>query len=149
MLEIDTVLFEENICLDLKAHTKDEAIREMTHILYENKVIEDQEIFIQEIYKRESEGVTGIGNGIAIPHGRSDTVKKSVIAIGRSKNDLKWESFDEIPVTCLIMFAIRDVDISQHILLLSRVAELLLDDDVIDILHHGKNANEIMKLFRR
>ena len=150
MLDIKEVLFDENVCLNLKATTKDEAISEMTKMLYRNQVIEDQKTFIKEIYERESEGITGIGDGIAIPHGRSKTVKKNVIAVGRTKTGiLDWESFDDKPIDCIIMFAIRDVDMSQHIMLLSHVAELLLDKDVIEVLHTAQTSSEIVNVLRK
>ena len=104
----------------------------------------------KEIYERESEGITGIGDGIAIPHGRSKTVKKNVIAVGRTKTGiLDWESFDDKPIDCIIMFAIRDVDMSQHIMLLSHVAELLLDKDVIEVLHTAQTSSEIVNVLRK
>lgn len=150
MLDIKEVLFDENVCLNLKATTKDEAISEMTKMLYRNQVIEDQKTFIKEIYERESEGITGIGDGIAIPHGRSKTVKKTVIAVGRSNEGIRdWETFDNKPVKCIIMFAIRDVDMSQHIMLLSHVAELLLDEDVIQVLHTAQTSSEIVNVLRK
>ncbi len=150
MLDIKEVLFDENVCLNLNATTKDEVISEMTEMLYRNQVIEDQKTFIKEIYDRESEGITGIGDGIAIPHGRSKTVKKTVIAVGRADEGISdWETFDNIPVKCIIMFAIRDVDMSQHIMLLSHVAELLLDEDVIQVLHTAKTSKEIVNVLRK
>lgn len=150
MLDIKKVLFRENVCLDLKARTKDEVIREMVQMLYDNKVIENKEEFIEEIYQRESEGITGIEEGIAIPHGKSKTVNKSVIAVGRTKVDIEdWESFDEKPIRCIIMFAIRDVDVSEHIMLLSQVSEKLLDKDVIKVMHTAQTADEITDVLMR
>lgn len=105
--------------------------------------------FIDELVHREAEGVTGIGEGIAIPHGRSAVVNRSVIAIGRTRADVSWETFDDKPVRCIIMFAIRDVDMSQHIMLLSHVAQLLLDKDVIDTLHHAHTVEEIVTVLRK
>ncbi|MBQ7888996.1 MAG: PTS sugar transporter subunit IIA [Erysipelotrichaceae bacterium] len=149
MLEIQDVLFEENVCLNLTAKTKDEVICELTELLYLNDVISDKEEFKKEIYHREEEGITGIGDGIAIPHGRTPVVKKSVIAIGRTQSDIDWKSFDDKPVRVIIMFAIRDVDISQHIMLLSRVAEMLLDKEVIDVLHSAETIDEIIQVLKQ
>ena len=105
--------------------------------------------YFDELVHREAEGVTGIGEGIAIPHGRSAVVNRSVIAIGRTRTDVSWETFDDKPVRCIIMFAIRDVDMSQHIMLLSHVAQLLLDKDVIDTLHHARTVEEIVNILRK
>ena len=149
MLDIREVLLEENVNLDLKAGTKEEVFTQMTRMLYENGVIREEQPFIDELVHREAEGVTGIGEGIAIPHGRSAVVNRSVIAIGRTRTDVSWETFDDKPVRCIIMFAIRDVDMSQHIMLLSHVAQLLLDNDVIDTLHHARTVEEIVNILRK
>ena len=149
MLDIREVLLEENVNLDLKAGTKEEVFTQMTRMLYENGVIREEQPFIDELVHREAEGVTGIGEGIAIPHGRSAVVNRSVIAIGRTRTDVSWETFDDKPVRCIIMFAIRDVDMSQHIMLLSHVAQLLLDKDVIDTLHHAQTVEEIVNILRK
>ena len=149
MLDIREVLLEENVNLDLNAGTKEEVFTQMTRMLYENGVIREEQPFIDELVHREAEGVTGIGEGIAIPHGRSAVVNRSVIAIGRTRTDVSWETFDDKPVRCIIMFAIRDVDMSQHIMLLSHVAQLLLDKDVIDTLHHAQTVEEIVNILRK
>ena len=149
MLDIREVLLEENVNLDLNAGTKEEVFTQMTRMLYENGVIREEQPFIDELVHREAEGVTGIGDGIAIPHGRSAVVNRSVIAIGRTRTDVSWETFDDKPVRCIIMFAIRDVDMSQHIMLLSHVAQLLLDKDVIDTLHHTRTVEEIVNILRK
>ena len=149
MLDIREVLMEENVNLELEARTKEEVFTQMTRMLYENGVIREEQPFIDELVHREAEGVTGIGEGIAIPHGRSAVVNRSVIAIGRTRADVSWETFDDKPVRCIIMFAIRDVDMSQHIMLLSHVAQLLLDKDVIDTLHHAHTVEEIVTVLRK
>lgn len=149
MLDIKEVLLEENVCLNLKASTKDEAIEEMCDMLSQNGCISDKGAFMKEIYNREAEGLTGIGDGIAIPHGRNQCVQRTVIAFGRTKADIDWGSYDEQPVHCIIMFAVRDVDMSQHIILLSHVAQLLLDKDVIEMLETASNAEEVVNILRK
>lgn len=149
MNDIRSVLFAKNINLELKASTKRGIVEEMVQMLYQNGHISDQEVFVDEILFRETEGITGIGNGIAIPHGRSEVVKDSVIAIGRTDKVIDWETFDDVPVQCIIMFAVRNLDMSKHIILLSQAAQLLLDEDVIDILLHSNSKNEIMNVFHK
>ena len=149
MLDIREVLLEENVNLELEARTKEEVFTQMTRMLYENGAIREEQPIIDELVHRDSEGVTGNGDGIAIPHGRSAVVNRSVIAIGRTRADVSWETFDDKPVRCIIMFAIRDVDMSQHIMLLSHVAQLLLDKDVIDTLHHAHTVEEIVTVLRK
>ena len=63
--------------------------------------------FIKALYLREEEGITGIGEGIAIPHGKSSVVAKTAIAIGRNLDGIEWETFDDKPVRVVIMLADR------------------------------------------
>ena len=148
-IDINSVLSIENINLDIEAKTKDEAIKEMVSMLYKNGYISDEKAFLRDVYLREKEGITGIGKSVAIPHGRSKAVKKTTIAIGRSNNDISWETFDDKPVRCIIMFAVRDVDISEHLILLSHVAKLLCDDDIVKVLLNTTNKEEIINIFRK
>lgn len=145
-MNIRSVLSQENVKLELQGRTKDEVLREMSEMLYQNGCITDQEAFVKELYLREEEGITGIGEGIAIPHGKSPIVTKTVVAVGRNLEGIEWETFDDKPVRVVIMFAVRDVDVSQHVMLLSRVAELLCDKEVTNALLEAKTVEEIIKI---
>ena len=68
----------------MKARNKEEAIRELTEILYKEGKIFDKELFVKDVYLREAEGQTGLGNHIAIPHGKSDAVQVTSIIFGRT-----------------------------------------------------------------
>lgn len=148
-MNIRSVLSPENVKLELHGRTKDEVLQEMTELLFQNGCVTDREAFIKALYLREEEGITGIGEGIAIPHGKSSVVAKTAIAIGRNLDGIEWETFDDKPVRVVIMFAVRDVDMSQHIMLLSRVAELLCDGDVTAALFETKDTGEIIQILGR
>lgn len=131
-MKICDVLQEENVILNLKGFNKESIINELTDSLYAAHVITDVDVFKKDIYKREEEGITAIGKGIAIPHGRSDSVIKTSIAIGRTEEPVKWGDGCEELVQIVIMFAVRNTDMSQHIALLSKVATLLCDDSIVN-----------------
>ena len=78
-MNIEEVLSENLIVLNMKARNKEEAIRELTEILYKEGKIFDKELFVKDVYLREAEGQTGLGNHIAIPHGKSDAVQVTSI----------------------------------------------------------------------
>jgi PTS system fructose-specific IIA component len=146
-MQIDHILNENLIDLDMKVTTKDEVIRELTNKLYkEGKVIEE-EAFIKDVYLREAEGKTGIGGHIAIPHGKSDAVGLTSIAVGRTKNKLKWETPDDLPVHFIILFAVRNVDkTTVHLKLLSQVATALADDETLQNLLTTQDKKEVIRL---
>lgn len=145
-MEIATVLASENIKLELKGSTKQAVLREMSELLFQNGHITDVDGFVDELNLREEEGITGIGEGIAIPHGKSPLVKKTVIVVGRNLSGIEWETFDDKPVRIVIMFAVRDVDESKHIMLLSRVAELLCDKEITKALLEASDEESIINI---
>lgn len=146
-MNIEEVLSENLIVLNMKARNKEEAIRELTEILYKEGKIFDKELFVKDVYLREAEGQTGLGNHIAIPHGKSDTVQVTSIIFGRTINDLIWESPDDKPVHVVILFAVRNVDkTTVHLKLLSQVAMALADDETLEKLLTTQDKKEIIRL---
>lgn len=146
-IEMDKVLSESCIDLSMDAKSKDEAILKLVEMLYEEGKISSIDGFLKDIYKREEAGATGIGEGIAIPHGKSSYVEKTSIAIGRITNYIPWESLDDKPVRVIILFAVRDIDKSKHVKLLSNVAIMLCREEVIDRLFTTNDRREVIDLF--
>lgn len=146
--EIDCVMNSSRINLDLKAKNKDEVFKEMSEMFFEDGCINNIDEFIKDLYIREEEGMTGVGDGIAIPHGKSDSVVHTSIAIGRANHDIEWNTMDEKPVRVVIMFAVRSVDKTKHVILLSQVAQALCDENVIEKLMTVKTKEEVIDLFK-
>ena len=148
-LSIRSVLNEQRIGLHLKGQTKDEVLDEMVDLLFKDSVLSSKEQFLKDVYYREGEGITGIGDGIAIPHGKSDSVLHTAVAIGRSDHDLEWRSIDDKPVRLIIMLAIKSVDKTVHMKLLSNVATSLCQRDVIEQIFVSEDKQEIIELFEQ
>ena len=147
-MDLAKVIKKETIKLDMEATTKEEALKELVELLYENNKISDKEAFLEDVYYRESLGTTGIGNYIAIPHGKSKFVNKTSLALGRTKQDIEWETLDGLPVRFIILFAVTDEDkTSVHIRLLAKVASTLGDDDACAKLLVAKTNEEILNIF--
>jgi PTS system, fructose subfamily, IIA component len=146
-MEIGQILNEDLIDLDLQAVTKAEAIQELTELLSQKGNVTNANVFIEDVYKREAEGQTGLGGGIAIPHGKSDVVKATSIAVGRTKYGLEWESLDDKPVHVIILFAVRNIDkTTVHLKLLSQVAVALADDETLAKLLVTNDKAEVIRL---
>ena len=96
---IANVIDEKLIALDLDVHTKEEMLNRLTDLFEEQGKLNDREGFFKDVMWREGEGQTGIGMGVAIPHGKSKGVNTTALAIGTTKNPLEWESLDDEPVT--------------------------------------------------
>lgn len=146
-VDITRIINPNLIKLKLKGITKKEVINELSDLLKLDNDIDNKQIFVKDVLKREMEGETGIGQGVAIPHGKSIAVKNTTIAIGLSCHPIPWETLDNQPVTAVILFAVRNQDASTlHLKLLQQVAILLSDDDFIDKLHHAKTKEKVIQL---
>ncbi len=147
MVDIANILNENLIQLNMQARTKEEAIQELTECLYKEGYVSNPTVFIQDVYLRESEGKTGLGQHIAIPHGKSDAVQVTSIAFGRTENKLAWETPDDEPVQVVILFAVRNADTATlHLKLLAQVAMALADDDTLARLLVTKDKSEVIRL---
>lgn len=147
---LEKILNENLINLHLQAKNKDEAIRELTAMLQKEGKLRDAGQFVEDVYKREAEGWTGLGKHIAIPHGKSSAVLSTAIAIGRTPHALEWESFDNKPVHFIILFAVRTVDeTTVHLKLLSKVAVALADDENLQKLLRSNDKKEVIKIMSK
>lgn len=150
-LELNEVLSEDIIDLNLKGTTKDEILHELSQHLYENGYISDVEQFVKDIYVRESLGITGAGNHIAIPHGKSSVVKKITIAIGRSDHYVEWESYDDQPVNLFFLFCVSDDEgfAQNHMRLLAKLAGKIGNDDLCEELQNAQTPAEVIEILTR
>lgn len=149
-MDITTVIDEQRINLHLDANNKAEVLDAMGDMLLKAGVLSSKEDFIKDVYFRESEGTTGIGGGIAIPHGKSSSVLKTSLAIARTLKPIEWETLDDKPVQFIILFAVRDVDkTTVHVRLLGEVAGKLADEDITKKLLTTNEPAEIIAIFNK
>ncbi len=148
-MDLCNILDERIICIDMPAKNKDEAITMLSEKLKDAAYIEDVESFKEDIYHRESLGNTGIGNYIAIPHGKSDSVKKVGIAIGKLENEIEWETLDDKGVKIVFLFAVgsNNESAQKHLMLLAEVASKLGDDDAVEKMLEAKSVDDIKNIF--
>ena len=149
MVEVAKIIDPNNIKTNLVGETKDEVLKESATVLLQNHYITDVDGFMADIYAREEEGQTGIGNYIAIPHGKSPYVDRIGVAIGVTENEIPWESLDGKGVKGIILFAVGDDNegAQEHLKLLSLFARKLGNDEVIEQLIQAKDADEVVAAF--
>lgn len=142
------IIDERIIDLDMECKNKEEALRILSKHLLDANYIDDLEVFLKDIYKREEIGITGIGNHIAIPHGQSDSVKKIGIAIGRVRNKIEWESIDEEPINLIFLFCVSNNTeyARNHMLLLSEVAGKLGNNKIVEDLQEVKEKKKLVEV---
>ncbi|MGM0294411.1 fructose PTS transporter subunit IIA [Enterococcus mundtii] len=148
-MEIKEIIDPTIIKTNLNGKTKDEVLYELANRLYEQEYITDVEAFVKDIYLREAQGQTGIGNYIAIPHGKSAYVKKVGVAIGVTENEIPWETLDGKGVKGIILFAVGDdtEGAQKHLKLLSLFARKLGNDEVVERLIAAREIDEVVAAF--
>lgn len=147
LMKMEDFLSENLIDLSLNAKSKEEAITSLCQRLYDNNYVDSVEGFVSDVYQREEEGETGIGQGIAIPHGKSENVIKTGLAIGRT-NTIDWEGEEHQPVEIIILFAVKLVDhTSVHLKLLSQVASKLGNDENLVKMKEAEEPSEVIDIF--
>ena len=129
-----TSLFEENLFIpDLKSKSKEEAISELVDLLVSQEKIKDKEILIEMLRQRESLGSTGIGKGIAIPHGRTLTVSNLIIVFGKSESGIQFDAIDGDPIHLIFMIIAPYQDRQNlYLVVLGKLAELLRKKKIRD-----------------
>lgn len=148
-MNLSDVLDKNIVITGMEAKDKMDILCQLANILKQNDYIEDEAEFVEDILKREEEGITGIGQGLAIPHGKSKTVKKVGVAIANLKNKIEWESLDDEKVSTVVLFCVSDDDsfARNHMILLSQVAAKLANDDLLYTIKNSVDPEEIISCF--
>ena len=143
-------IINENIVkMNLEGTTKEEVILELAKLMYANGNIESLEDYIEEVKRRESLGTTGIGMGIAIPHGKCSAVKKTAVAFGKSAKGISWDSMDGNPVNLVFLLAVPESSASnQHLQLLACLSRKLVYDDFRQQLLKTQNEKELLDMLQ-
>lgn len=149
MTLVEDALSPDSILVNSSATTKDAVLRELIHQLYLAGNVTDEAGFLKDVYVREGEGITGIGNGVAIPHGKSASVVKPAVAIATLTTPVEWESLDDEGITIVVLFAVTDTtEVAQtHLKMLAEFAKKLGDDDVLDRLKAAQSVTEVATAF--
>ncbi len=145
ILQISDFIDETRI-KDLEADNKKDALDEMLDLISSSQNITNITAFKKAIFKRESLMSTGIGLGIAIPHAKIPECDDFVIAIGRLKNGIEYESLDDKPVRLIFMIGASDKQDKEYIRLLSRLVLRLKDNHILKELLQAKDKQEIYSI---
>ena len=147
-MNVSEVLKKERIALDLEAKSKEEALTALTELLYKSGVLADRDGFMKDVLGREEVSTTGIGNGIAIPHGKSANVSETSVAVAKLKNEVEWQSVDDKPVKFIVLLAVNENDrTGVHVKLLSQMARKLASEETCKRLLEAKSEEEIEDIF--
>ena len=148
-MKITDVLEEQFVRTNLPGTNKEEIINSMIQLVGNSKNVLDKEKVRQAILEREKIMSTGVGNGFAIPHGKTDAVKDIVAAFAITEHPVDYQALDEQPVRLVFLLVGRDSLVGPHIKLLSRISRLMNKEEFRQELLSSKTPKEVIELFQR
>lgn len=147
MTEIREVLKPAFINFDLKATDKEAAISELANTFVSEGVVINDSVYLEAVMKREEESTTGIGFGVAIPHGKCSAVTEPSLAFGRSQGGIQYDSMDGKPVHLMFLIAVPETSNDEHLRILSKLSRKLMHEDVRQKLMTVTDVEDIYQIF--
>lgn len=146
-MKLSDLLTEDLMVLELKGTTREEVMEELLDRLVQSGSIADREVFRRDLYAREKHGSTGIGFGIAIPHGKSSGVREARVAFGRSQTGVEWESLDGEPAHLVFMIAVPEAQAGdEHLKILQALSRQLMDESFRRSLREAEDHATLRRL---
>lgn len=144
-MRIRDLLAAESIELNGSAAGKQDVLNKMVDLMAKSGKIRDVETYRKGVFAREEEGTTGIGEGIAIPHCKSDAVKAPTAAMV-VKDGVEFDALDGAPVNLLFLIAAPNTEDNVHLEVLSKLSVLLMDENFTNGLKNAKTVDEFLKV---
>ncbi len=148
-MKITEFLDVKGIHLDLRASEKQDILKELVDVLAEVKDIGDKKLILKALLERESLGSTGIGQGIAIPHGKTDKVKELISVLAISKQGVNFEALDGEPVYIFFLLVAPKDAAGPHLKALAQISRMLRDTYFCDLLRRCESAEQVYDLIRK
>ena len=145
-MRITDLLDARSILLNASPKSKNEALDQIVDLMVKSEKINDKEAYRKQVYAREEESTTGIGEGIAIPHGKCDAVTKPGLAAMVVKDGVDFDSLDGEPVTLMFLIAAPNTEDNIHLDVLSKLSVLLMNEEFTESLRNAKTVEEFMNI---
>ncbi len=146
MTMIKDILQDDLIIEDIAATDKNGVLREFAQLLKKKGKIEDEDNLVRVLTEREALGTTGIGDGVAIPHGKLNSVPEIIVAFGRSTRGVEYESLDAKPVYLFFLLVTPDDKPGDHLKTLARISRILKNSALRTSLRQASGRREIRTL---
>jgi len=147
MFVVSRYLKPERVILDMEVGSREEAIKQLAGCLRGAAEVKDFDGFVQDVLRREKQGSTAVGMGVAIPHARTDKVQGFVVAVGRLREPIKWPSPDNQPVQLLFLMGTCTRIIARYIQIVAHLTRILRHSDFREKLLKASTAEELVRLF--
>lgn len=143
---LSELLTPDRVKIPLAATTKDDLLRELVSVVAEAAGIRDQDDILRAVREREEVLSTGIGNGVAIPHGKSTAVPELILAAGVTGQGVDFEALDGKPVRLFFLLIGPEAAAGQHVKALSRISRLLRRDSFRTRLMEARSSEEFLRI---
>lgn len=148
-MKISDILDEKVIVTGLPGHFKDDILNAIIDLVGKSSKVLDQEKVRTAIFDREKIMSTGVGNGFAIPHGKTDAVTDTVAAFAVTAEGIDYQALDDKPVRLVFLLVGKDNMVGPHIKLLSRISRLMNKEDFRNRLLIAGTPHEVIEIFRQ
>ena len=145
-MRITDLLDKRSISLAGPPKTKSEALDQIIDLMVKSGKINDREAYRAQVYAREEESTTGIGEGIAIPHGKCDAVDKPGLAAMVIRDGVEFDALDGMPVTLMFLIAAPNTEDNVHLDVLSKLSVLMMDEDFANNLRNAGSVDEFLEI---
>lgn len=147
-MKISDYLDVRRICVELTSTSKNDSIKELSGVLKGSKDIVGFDKFVSDVFARENLKTTGIGDEVAVPHARTDAVKKIVVAFGVSKTGIDFQSIDKKLCKLIFLIGIPTDNISSYLQILAHLTRLLKREDFRQELLQAEDSKQVIKIFK-
>lgn len=145
-MKIIDLLDRRSIDLNGAPADKSQALDQMVELMAAGGRLSDVEAYRRQVYAREEESTTGIGEGIAIPHGKCDAVKSAGLAAMVVRNGVDFDALDGEPVSLIFLIAAPNTKDNVHLDVLSKLSVLMMDESFADALRHAESVDEFLQI---
>jgi len=148
-MKISDILDEKLVATNLPGNSKDQIINALIDLVGQSPKVLDKEKMRTAIFEREKIMSTGVGNGFAIPHGKTDAVSDIVAAFGVTAEPIPYQSLDDKPVRLVFLLVGKENLVGPHIKLLSRISRLMNKEDFRGKLLDAKTPQDVLTIFKQ
>ena len=147
-MKIQDIVSPGAVLDDLRAETKEGVLRELAEVIARDLPRLSADALTAILMEREGLGSTGIGDGVAIPHGKVAGIERLVAAFGRSRNGVQFHSLDGKPAYLFFLIVAPEYSAGMHLKALARISRLLKDERFRRSLVEAADADELRRIFR-
>ncbi len=146
-MNIADIIKKETIQLSLAVSTKEECIARMIEQMAKAGAVTNKESYTQTVLEREQKGTTGVGFGVAIPHGKSDGVIKPALGFAKLAQPIDWQSLDGEPVSMVFLIAVPAEQAgNEHLQILAAIARRLMHEEFRNEIREAGSPEEVMRI---